>query len=157
MPTGLGNCVRDDELSADDLFEPSYLKLHGTGELKKRGAELWAVMKDCRLCPRECGADRISGDRGFCGASAQLEISSFHPHFGEERSLVGHGGSLGQLRHMQLKPRPPGGRGQRIGGDRRTLIGIMTNWPTKTREEGMPPRTCESPAQGTACTGRPAV
>jgi len=80
--------VKDDELS-----EPSYLKLHGTGELKKRGSELWAVMKDCRLCPRECGADRISGDRGFCGASAQLEISSFHPHFGEERSLVGHGGS----------------------------------------------------------------
>jgi putative pyruvate formate lyase activating enzyme len=74
-------------------FEPGYLKLHRSGELNKRAKKLWNIMKECSLCPRECGVDRISGDVGFCEASAQLEIASFHPHFGEERPLVGSGGS----------------------------------------------------------------
>ncbi|MBI4810313.1 MAG: radical SAM protein [Ignavibacteriales bacterium] len=74
-------------------FEPVYLKLHQNGELKKRGEELWSVMKECRLCPRECGANRLAGERGFCQANAQLEISSYNPHFGEEKPLVGKGGS----------------------------------------------------------------
>jgi putative pyruvate formate lyase activating enzyme len=74
-------------------FEPAYLKLHKTGELKKRGQELWKTMSSCKLCPRECGADRLAGDEGFCRSSAQLEISSYNPHYGEERPLVGRGGS----------------------------------------------------------------
>jgi putative pyruvate formate lyase activating enzyme len=74
-------------------FEPGYLKLHRRGELTKRAKKLWEIMKECQLCPRECGADRISGDVGICEASAQLEIASFHPHFGEERPLTGSGGS----------------------------------------------------------------
>jgi len=77
----------------DPDFEPAYLKLHRSGELKKRGEELWNVMKSCKLCPRECGVNRIEGNEGFCGGSSQLEISSYHPHFGEERPLVGRGGS----------------------------------------------------------------
>jgi putative pyruvate formate lyase activating enzyme len=77
----------------DPNFEPAYLKLHKNGELKKRGEELWNMMKKCRLCPRECGANRLKGDEGFCHASAKLEISSCHPHFGEEHPLVGTGGS----------------------------------------------------------------
>ena len=50
-------------------------------------------MENCRLCPRECGANRLKGDRGFCQASSQLEVSAHHPHFGEESPLVGKGGS----------------------------------------------------------------
>ena len=50
-------------------------------------------MKSCKLCPRMCGVNRLKGKEGFCQASSQLEISSFSPHFGEERSLVGRGGS----------------------------------------------------------------
>jgi putative pyruvate formate lyase activating enzyme len=74
-------------------FEPAYIKLHKSGELKKRGEELWKIMKSCRLCLRDCRVDRLSGKRGFCGASSQLEISSYSPHFGEEKPLVGTGGS----------------------------------------------------------------
>ncbi|MFC2171430.1 radical SAM protein [Acidobacteriota bacterium] len=77
----------------DPDFEPPYLALHRSGELEKRGKELWNIMKSCELCPRECGVDRIGGDKGFCQASSQLEVASFHPHFGEERPLVGKGGS----------------------------------------------------------------
>lgn len=74
-------------------FEPAYLKLHKTGELKKRGEKLWSIMRSCNLCPRKCEVNRLQGKEGFCRASSQLEISSFHPHFGEERPLVGTGGS----------------------------------------------------------------
>jgi putative pyruvate formate lyase activating enzyme len=74
-------------------FKPAYLKLHRSGELKKRGEKLWKMMEDCNLCPRECGVNRLEGNEGFCKASSQLEVSSYHPHFGEERPLVGKGGS----------------------------------------------------------------
>jgi putative pyruvate formate lyase activating enzyme len=50
-------------------------------------------MRECRLCPRECGARRLDGKRGFCGASSRLVVAAWHPHFGEERPLVGRGGS----------------------------------------------------------------
>ncbi len=81
-------------LNTGSGFEPAYLKLHKTGELKKRAEKLWAIMESCQLCPRRCGVNRIKGNRGFCRSpGATLVISSFHPHFGEERPLVGRGGS----------------------------------------------------------------
>lgn len=86
-------------------FEPVYLKLHKTGELKERSQVLWEMMKMCQLCPRMCGANRFVGERGFCRApGAQLVTSSFHPHFGEERPLVGRKGSgTIFLTHCNLK------------------------------------------------------
>lgn len=77
----------------DPDFEAGYLKLHRTGELKDRGKALLNLMGNCNLCPRECGVNRISGESGFCGATADLQIASFHPHYGEEQPLVGTGGS----------------------------------------------------------------
>ena len=77
----------------DPNFKAPYLRLHESGELKKRGEELWDIMESCELCPRMCGVNKLEGDEGFCEASSQLEISAYHPHFGEERSLVGKGGS----------------------------------------------------------------
>ena len=75
-------------------FEPAYLKLHKTGELKKRAEELWAIMESCQLCPRRCGVNRHKGMSGVCRApGTQLVVSASHPHFGEERPLVGKGGS----------------------------------------------------------------
>jgi putative pyruvate formate lyase activating enzyme len=75
-------------------FEPAYLKLQKTGELKKRADELYAIMESCELCPRRCGVNRLKGMTGFCSTpGATLVVSAAHPHFGEERPLVGHGGS----------------------------------------------------------------
>lgn len=82
-----------DSLAAASDFEPGYLRLHKTGELKERGEQLWRMMETCRLCPRRCGVDRLKGERGFCGANSQLVISSYFPHFGEEKPIVGKGGS----------------------------------------------------------------
>jgi putative pyruvate formate lyase activating enzyme len=74
-------------------IEPSYLVLHQTGELKRRGEQLWEMMEDCRLCPRSCGTNRLNKESGYCGANANLEISSYHAHHGEEDPLRGKHGS----------------------------------------------------------------
>ena len=75
-------------------FEPAYLKLQKSGELKKRANQLFARMESCDLCPRKCGVNRLEGESGFCGTpGATLVVSAAHPHFGEERPLVGNGGS----------------------------------------------------------------
>lgn len=75
-------------------FRPGYISLHRSGELKKRGEALWGLLGACSLCPRECGVDRISGEKGFCQAGSKLKVASFFAHFGEERPLVGVGGSF---------------------------------------------------------------
>lgn len=69
----------------------SYLKL-SPGELKERVLQAQGHLKACRLCPRECGVDR-SRQKGVCGAGDTAQVSSFGPHFGEERVLVGAWGS----------------------------------------------------------------
>ncbi|MHB1127995.1 MAG: radical SAM protein [Bacillota bacterium] len=70
-----------------------YLKLYPNGELRRRVDELKKCLNKCTLCPRECTANRLAGERGKCGAGEQVEISGYGPHFGEESPLVGRGGS----------------------------------------------------------------
>ncbi len=91
-PRGGGDAAGEHE-PRDRGIEAAYMKLHGSGELQQRGERLWRMMESCELCPRRCRVNRLEGNEGFCRASSQLEISSFHPHFGEERPLVGSGGS----------------------------------------------------------------
>lgn len=74
-------------------FEPCYIRMHQSGELKKRAEELWEILLDCELCPRSCGDNRLLGKKGDCQATRRLETSSYMPHFGEEPPLVGSGGS----------------------------------------------------------------
>ncbi|GBR74370.1 radical SAM protein, partial [Candidatus Termititenax aidoneus] len=47
----------------------------------------------CRLCPRQCGAERLSGARGFCQAGQELLVSYIGKHHGEEPPLSGSRGS----------------------------------------------------------------
>jgi putative pyruvate formate lyase activating enzyme len=54
---------------------------------------LYALASPCRLCPRACGARRAGGERGECGVGLLPLVASAGPHFGEERELVGRGGS----------------------------------------------------------------
>jgi len=49
--------------------------------------------KSCRLCPRNCGVNRIAGEIGFCGETSELRIGAAVIHKGEEPPLVGTGGS----------------------------------------------------------------
>jgi putative pyruvate formate lyase activating enzyme len=72
---------------------PSYLEMYRTGELCRRIETLESRLEKCRLCPRECLAARLEGEKGFCRASSELKVASAFPHFAEEAALVGLGGS----------------------------------------------------------------
>jgi putative pyruvate formate lyase activating enzyme len=74
-------------------FQPAYLRLERTGELAERARTLWAIYKSCRLCPRQCGVNRLRGEKGVCQATSRVKVASAHAHFGEERPLVGRWGS----------------------------------------------------------------
>jgi putative pyruvate formate lyase activating enzyme len=74
-------------------YKPAYQIIHRSGELLNRGETLWNILSNCTLCPRECKVNRIEGETGFCKATSQLRVASYSPHFGEERPLVGVGGS----------------------------------------------------------------
>lgn len=73
--------------------EPAYLALEQSGELERREEALWAMLESCRLCPRECGVNRLRGETGMCSSGRWLKVFSSGPHFGEEPPLVGRSGS----------------------------------------------------------------
>jgi putative pyruvate formate lyase activating enzyme len=74
-------------------FKPPYRALHRSGELRKRGELLWDRLGSCDLCPRVCRVNRLEGETGFCKATSTLKVASYNAHYGEERPLVGVGGS----------------------------------------------------------------
>jgi len=74
-------------------FKPGYIYLHRKGELKQRAEILWDRLESCDLCPRNCRVNRLEGEKGFCQAASRVKVASCHAHFGEERPLVGVGGS----------------------------------------------------------------
>ena len=47
----------------------------------------------CRLCPRECSADRIHGQTGFCGMTDELMAARAALHYWEEPCISGTEGS----------------------------------------------------------------
>jgi putative pyruvate formate lyase activating enzyme len=61
--------------------------------LEGRAQEVYNKLNNCTLCPRNCRVNRLQGEWGYCHVAKYALISSFGPHFGEERELVGFGGS----------------------------------------------------------------
>jgi putative pyruvate formate lyase activating enzyme len=75
-------------------FEPAYLELLRSGELKTRVEQARAMLEECRLCGRECGVNRLVTAKGAaCRTGDKALVSSFNAHFGEESPLVGRHGS----------------------------------------------------------------
>ena len=48
---------------------------------------------NCTLCPRQCGVDRLAGERGYCGAPGEALVAKAMLHKWEEPALAGNGGS----------------------------------------------------------------
>ena len=48
---------------------------------------------NCNLCPRQCGADRTSGETGYCGCPDTALVAKAMIHQWEEPVLAGSGGS----------------------------------------------------------------
>ena len=53
----------------------------------------YSSLSACRLCPRECGANRLEGERGFCGAGRLARVAAASVHHGEEPPISGTRGS----------------------------------------------------------------
>lgn len=55
---------------------------------------LMEILRHCTLCPRECGADRLAGQKGFCGVSGEdVLLARAALHFWEEPCISGTEGS----------------------------------------------------------------
>jgi putative pyruvate formate lyase activating enzyme len=74
-------------------FEPAYLKLHRSGELLRRAKQAVKDLAECKVCPRECDADRLADKTGTCKTGRYAQVSSYFPHLGEEDCLRGWRGS----------------------------------------------------------------
>lgn len=61
--------------------------------LRERAKTALGRLEKCDVCPRACGANRLVGELGYCRSGRLARVSSFTPHFGEERPLVGAHGS----------------------------------------------------------------
>ncbi len=74
-------------------FVPAYVETHEQGLLKEKTRQAEEILQACQLCPRKCGVDRLSNEKGTCQTGKQAIVSSYSPHFGEESPLVGENGS----------------------------------------------------------------
>lgn len=52
-----------------------------------------AYFTDCTLCPRQCHANRLAGQRGYCGKAAGLVVARAALHMWEETCISGENGS----------------------------------------------------------------
>ena len=64
--------------------------------------------QDCRICPRECGVNRLQGEKGFCASGPQVSISHALLHFGEEPVLSGAETTLHHQPKSLRKSQPNG-------------------------------------------------
>ena len=56
--------------------------------------DMMQLLRHCTLCPRECGADRLSGQKGFCGVSGEeILLARAALHFWEEPCISGERGA----------------------------------------------------------------
>lgn len=74
-------------------FEPAYLRLYRTGELQRRARQAVETLASCRVCPRDCGVNRLADKTAACKTGRYARVSSFFAHFGEEDCLRGWNGS----------------------------------------------------------------
>lgn len=62
-------------------------------DLARRAGRGYAMLKGCRLCPRDCAVNRLKGERGVCRVGKVAGVASANLHFGEEPPISGTRGS----------------------------------------------------------------
>ena len=82
----------DFSLSSKD-FEPAYLQLYRSGELKQRARQAIDSLASCEICPRACHENRLVDETGICKIGRYARVDCYFPHTGEEDCLSGHRGS----------------------------------------------------------------
>ncbi|ADC89770.1 Radical SAM domain protein [Thermocrinis albus DSM 14484] len=71
---------------------PSYLHLTDS-EWKERIEKAISMLEECRVCPHQCGVNRLKGELGYCKTGRYAVVDSFFPHRGEEKPIRGRRGS----------------------------------------------------------------
>jgi putative pyruvate formate lyase activating enzyme len=74
------------------LSRPSYLDLDAA-DWRRRRDFFAGRLSPCRLCPRQCGAERVAGRAGVCQAGPDVTVAAHNLHFGEEPPISGQRGS----------------------------------------------------------------
>ncbi|KIL95382.1 pyruvate formate lyase activating enzyme [Fusarium avenaceum] len=74
-----------------DDYVPRYMTLSSRDAAKKRSLA-YAHLRNCNLCPRECGVNRFE-KTGMCLIGEKAKVNTIAPHFGEEPCIQGHNGS----------------------------------------------------------------
>lgn len=72
---------------------PSYLNLLEGGELRHRAAAAREMLRSCHVCPRNCKANRLAGELGFCLTTHLAYVASYNDHHGEEPCISGTRGA----------------------------------------------------------------
>tara|TARA_B100000315_G_scaffold242011_1_gene263667 strand:- start:1574 stop:2524 length:951 start_codon:yes stop_codon:yes gene_type:complete len=65
-------------------------KIELTGKIAK---SMLSRLASCDICPRNCKANRLSNQKGYCGTTKELIIYSAFLHQGEEPAISGNIGS----------------------------------------------------------------
>jgi putative pyruvate formate lyase activating enzyme len=73
--------------------DPGYVALLESGELEERVERLYALLRACTVCPRDCRNDRLAGVLASCASGERPIVSAYTAHFGEEPSLSGTRGA----------------------------------------------------------------
>ena len=71
------------------MTHPSYIALLNSGELLRRVALGYRALRECRLCPHDCGVNRLRGETGVCRTGKIVKIASANLHYGEEPPISG--------------------------------------------------------------------
>ncbi len=94
-----------------DSWEPGYVQLHKSGELKRQAERAHALLADCAFCYRACRLNRLEaappspptlggqeakagpGGPGVCCAGVEAVVASWTAHKWEEPPISGTGGA----------------------------------------------------------------
>jgi putative pyruvate formate lyase activating enzyme len=82
----------DPRFVIEDL-EPVYLETWRRGLFEEKVEQALRELAECRICPRNCGIDRLKDEKRVCHTGRRAIVSSAFPHFGEEDCLRGFRGS----------------------------------------------------------------
>lgn len=71
---------------------PSYLNLTDK-DWKDRVEKALGMLRACKVCPHQCGVNRLEGELGYCKTGKYALVADYFPHRGEERPIRGKRGS----------------------------------------------------------------
>ncbi len=86
------NRSRSESYLIDD-HRPAYHALAEAGSLTAKAAIAITQLESCRVCPRDCGNNRLRDETAACHTGRHARVASAFAHFGEEDCLRGTHGS----------------------------------------------------------------